>query len=763
MSKLIEFSDLGAEISNREELFKISNNVSSFEVIKPTKGIEDYIRNSTHYVTIDRRTNNEISQVLDILFPTSVIFNSEEGYRFGGCRHLLDNILHVSDHMYSYLNRNDQNWLPTGWTVSKCDGLDDHMGDQIIKHIVNTCAIQTKGQMKQLKPGTYPKLEGVNDAFKNFLTEITTPRTSVDFQSYNYAVQRKQIGYVVRKTVFHLIKKNNWNVNYIGPEFESFKDIILLLTDREYTGKFIVYTLNTSKKHNRREKEREYNYKKADWDFVHRYRHKFENAFCHLLFNHVAKQRSYSTIYVNTLYNVGNWVTAYSWLNINLVDHLPTIQKNSVVFGFLLSSRDCSFSVNTLSDIVVYSPSPYDDDSNYWTVSIMGEFIGCLQNEESRIAEKLNNLPNYVFGGVPFTAEALDLNRITIGLYSLSNSFNSPELIKATLSYNHIVTFPTYSDGNWRDERLKHDKIFVTTEKQLRFEDWILDAKNVALEMNVEVVAESVFLQFGPHRAFVTDMFQHLVSFRFKQENFFSDQKMSHFGIRQPSIHNRDKYLSSRLNAYISRQLILSTDLTAIKKNNFAGFSGHLIAVEKYFHALTYTMSPMRWATRALSDAAYKKHDNFSNAIGERHTLDDFRNTYAYLGDSVNPILKYKLVNNKYADEPKYAIMLMCGNNHITLQLTTKDPSNLLTEIGNIVHGMNIIYLGKNAFGNISIALYQTKDMVQYKLSNLLRSFDIPCQQHRPYIMHMTLKDDKNIPNVIIAHKKDIKIKEIKH
>ncbi|AKE33181.1 RNA capping protein VP3 [Rotavirus B] len=763
MSKLIEFSDLGAEISNREELFKLSNKVSSFEVIKPTKGIEDYIQNSTHYVTIDRRTNDEVSKVLDTLFPTSVISNNEEGYKFGGCRHLLDNILHVSSHMHSYLNRNDQSWLPTGWSVSECDGLDDHVGDQIIKRIVNTCSKQTKGQIKNLKPGTYPKLEGVNDVFKNFLTEITTPQTHVDFQSYNYMVQRKQIGYVVRKTVFYLIRKYNWNVNYIGPEFESFKDIILLLTDREYTGKFITYTLNTSKKHNYREKEREYNSQKADWDFVHRYRHKFENAFCHLLFNHVAQQRSYSTIYVNSLYNVGNWVTAYSWLNINVVDHLPTIQKNSVIFGFLLSSKDCSFSVNTLSDIVVYSPSPYDDDSNYWTVSIMGEFIGCLSDEESRIAEKTNNLPNYVFGGVPFTAEALDLNRITIGLYSLSNSFNSPELIKATLSYNHIFTFPTYSDGNWRDERPKHDKIFITTEKQLRFEDWVIDAKNLALEMNAEVVSESVFLQFGPHRAFITDMFQHLISFRFKQENFFSDQKMSHFGIRQPSIHNRDQYLSSRLNAYMSRQLTLGIDLTVIKKNNFAGFSGHLIAVEKYFHALTYTMSPLRWANRALSDAIYRKHDNFSNAVGERHTLDDFRNTYAYLGDSINPILKYKLVNNKYADEPKYAIMLMCGNNHITLQLTTKDPSNLLTEIGNLVHGLNIKYLGKNSFGSINLALYQTKEMIQYKLSNLLRSFDIACQQHRPYIMHMTLKDDKNIPNIIVAHRKDIKIKEIKH
>nr|AUG44981.1 methyltransferase [Rotavirus B]AUG44982.1 methyltransferase [Rotavirus B]AUG44984.1 methyltransferase [Rotavirus B]AUG44985.1 methyltransferase [Rotavirus B] len=763
MSKLIEFSDLGAEISNREELFKLSNNVSSFEVIKPTKNIEDYIRSSTHYVTIDRRANDEVSQVLDTLFPTSVILNSEEGYKFGGCRHLLDNILHVSNHMRSYLNGNDQNWLPTGWSVSECDGLDDHIGDQIIRHIINTCSTQTVGQMKSLKPGTYPKLEGVDEVFREFLIKITTPQTSIDFQSYNYMLQRKQIGYVLRKTVFHLIKKNNWNVNYVGPEFESFKDIILLLTDRKYTGKFITYTLNTSKKHNHRAAEKEYNSKKAGWDFVHRYRHKFENAFCHLLFNHVMKQRSYSTIYVNTLYNVGNWTAAYSWLNINVVDHLPTIQKNSVIFGFLLSSKDCSFSVNTLSDIVVYSPQPYDDNANYWTVSIMGEMVGHLSNEELRISEKMNNLPNYVFGGVPFTAEALDLNRVTVALYSLSNAFNSPELIKATLSYNHIFTFPTYSTGNWRDERPVHDRIFVTTEKQLRFEDWVIDVKNMALEMNVEIVAESVFLQLGPHRAFITDMFQHMVSFRFKQENFFSDQKMSHFGIRQPSIHNRDRHLSSRLNAYINRQLTLTTDLTAIKKNNFAGFSGHLIAVEKYFHALVYTMSPLRWATRALSDATYKKYDNFSNAIGERHTLDDFRNTYAYLGDSVNPILKYRLINNGYADEPKYAIMLMCGNNHITLQLTTKDPSSLLNEIGNIVHGVNIKYLGRNSFGNIKLALYQTKDMLQYKLGNLLRSFDIPCQQHRPYIMHMTLKDEKCLPDVIIAHRRDIKVKEIKH
>ncbi|APU94732.1 Guanylyl transferase, mRNA capping enzyme [Rotavirus B] len=762
MSKLIEFSDLGAEISNREDLFKLSNDTSSFKIIKPTAAIKDYIGTSTHYVVLDRRDNDETADVLTTLFPTSVIFNCEEGYKFGGCRHLLNNTLHISDGMFSYGVNSIQNWIPRGWIVDKCDRLDDHVGDYIIKLLVDSCSSQTIREMNKMRPGTYPRMERVEEEFTNFLKKMTTPQKEIDFQSYNYAVQRRQIGYVVRKTVFSLIKSNNWNVNYIGPEFESFKEIINLLTDKNYTGKFVTFTFNSSKKHSYKHHIREYLNEKAGWNYVHRMRHKYENAFCHLIYNHVAKQRSYSTIYVNTLYNVGNWTEAYQWLDINVVDHLPVIQKNSIIFGYMLSSKECSFSVNVESDLVVYSPSPYDDDSNVWTVSIMGNKLGTTYNEDDRIAVKTNNLPNYVFGGVPFTAAALKFDYINIALYSLSNSINSPQLIRATLSYDHIFTFPSYSKGDWRDERATTDDIFVTTEKQLRFEDWIIDAKNLSLEMDVEVVSEAVFLQFGKHRAFISDMYQHLISFRFKQKNFFSDQKFSHFGIRQPSIYNRDIYLSSRLNAYINRQLTLSTDLSLIKQNNFEGFSGHLIAVEKYFHALVYTMSPMRWAKRALSDAIYSKTDSFSNAIGDRHSLHDFRNTYAYLGDTINPIFRSNLVTNKFADDPKFAITLSCGANHITLQLTTKNPQIALQEIGNTIHGMVIKKLDNNDFSNIKVILYQTKDMIQYKICNILRSMDIPCQQHRPYIMHMTVKTESNVPDVIIINRNDLIIKEIK-
>lgn len=731
-------------------------------MIKPTTSIKDYIRESTHYVTIDRRDNEEAGNILTTLFPTSVVSDLEEGYKFGGCRHLLDNTLHVSDYMHSYIGRDIQSITPTGWTVGLCDRHDDPVGDYVLKLIVNECSCQTVRQMKNSRPGTYPLVKGVNEKFTEFLRHMTTPQTSIDFQSYNYLTQRRQIGYVTRKTVFKLIASNNWNVNYIGPEFESFREIINLLTNKAYTGNFIPYTLDTSRSHDYHKSEKQYSSSMADWNFVHRWRLKYENAFCQLLFRHVKKQRGYSSIYVNTLYNVGNWVAGYPWLQINVVDHLPVIQKNSVVFGFLLSTSDCSFSVNAETETVMYSPKPYDDNGNVWTVSIMGQKIGVEPNDTARIASKMNNLANYVYGGVPFTAEALQFNYVTIALYSLSNTFNSPELIKATLSYDHIFTFPTYSNGNWRDERQVHDNIFVGQEKQLKFEDWIIDAKNLALEMDVEVVSESVFLQFGNHRAFISDMYQHLVSFRFKQNNFFSDQKMSHLGIRQPSIHNRDTYLSSRLNAYINRQLTLNTDLSKIRQNNFAGFSGHLIAVEKYFHALVYTMSPMRWAKRALSDAVYSKTDTFSNAIGERHSIADFKNTYSYLGDTINPIFRYNLITNKYADSPSYAIMLKCGQHHITLQLTTKDPKVAMTRVKDLIHGFKLKFLGLNKFGSIKVALYQTVSMIQYKISNTLRSFDIPCQQHRPYIMHMTLKDDSKPPDIIVINGNDVFSKEIK-
>nr|WME84903.1 inner capsid protein VP3 [Porcine rotavirus B] len=762
MSKLIEFSDLGIEITNREQLFKISNNTSQFEVIKPNKEIEDYIINNTHYVVIDRRKNEPFIEVFTELFPSSIVYNSEEGYRSGGCRHLLNNTLHVGDYINTYCNSDTKSILPTGWTIDKCDRYDDPIGDHILRIIINDCSIESKAQHKHKPNGQYPKLSNVDRYFTSTLKEMITPAKEVNFQSYHYLTQRRQIGTLVRNTIFKLILEYNWNVNYIGPEFESYKNICQLLLNPKYTGKIRFFTFNSTKVHDYKKELNTFYKQRVDWNYVYRQRLKFENAFCHLFMQHIVKMRSYSIIYVNKLYDIGGWTAAYSWLNLHVVDHLPVIQNNSVAFGFNLSSKVCSFAVNTDSDVVIYSPQPYDDDNNAWIVSIMGEKLGHESNETNRIAAKKNNLPNYIYGGSPFTAEALDFSYITIGLYSLSNIVNSPELIKATLSYDHIFTFPTYHEGDWRTEIPKTDRIFIAKQQQFKFHDWVIDPKNLAIEMDTEIVSEAVFLQLGKDRAFISDRYQHMVAFRFKQKNYFSDRYMSHLGIRQPSIFNRDQFLSSRLCAYIDRQLSRSSDLSSIKKNNFSGFSGHLIAVERYFNSLVYTMSPMRWANRALSDAIYKKTDRWANAMGERHTIEDFVNTYAYLGDSVNTIFSANLVNNKYADDPKFCIQLISKKNHITLQLTTKSPEKALPSIIKAIEGMKFIYLGRNKFGKLDVALYQTDGMLQYRIVKLLRSMDIPCQQTRPYIMHMTIKDPADIPSQITAYSNNIIVKEIR-
>nr|BAW98426.1 VP3 [Bovine group B rotavirus] len=762
MSKLIEFSDLGIEVTNREQLFKISNNTSSYETIRPSKDIEDYIRESSHYVVIDKRRNEPFVEVFTQLFPSSIVYNHKEGYKSGGCRHLLNNVLHVSNYMHTYCNSNTRNLAPDGWTIDKADGFDDPIGDYILRSMVNDCSMENKAQHRHKPNGVYPKLLNINEFFIKTLKRMITPVSNVDFQSYHYLNQRRQIGTLVRNTIFELIANNNWNVNYIGPEFESFRNICELLLNRNYTGKIRFFTFNSSIQHDYKKQLSSFHREKVDWDYVHRYRLKFENAFCHLFLHHIIKSRSYSIIYVNTLYNIGNWTEAYQWLNIRVVDHIPVILNNSVVFGFMLSTNACSFSVNVDSDRVVYSPKPYDDENNVWTVSILGENIGVPSNEAERIAAKKNGLPNYIYGGVKFDVEALDFNYVTVGLYSLSNVVNSPELIKATLSYDHIFTFPTYSEGDWRLEIEKTNKIFITTQRQFKFNDWIIDAKNLSLEMDTEVVSESVFLQLGKDRAFISDRYQHMVAFRFKQKNYYSDRYMSHLGIRQPSIFNRDRFLTSRLSAYIDRQLTLNSDLSLIEKNHFSGFSGHLIAVEKYFHALTYTMSPMRWANRALSDAIYKKTDRWTNAVGERHSIQDFRNTYAYLGDSINPIFRSNLVTNKYADKPTHCIQLLSKKNHITLQLTTTSPDRAMPLIIKAVEGTRFKYLGRNKFGTMDVALYQTDGMTQYEIVNILRTMDIPCQQTRPYIMHMTIKDRSDIPSTIVANSNNVKVKEIR-
>lgn len=167
----------------------------------------------------------------------------------------------------------------------------------------------------------------------------------------------------------------------------------------------------------------------------------------------------------------------------------------------------------------------------------------------------------------------------------------------------------------------------------------------------------------------------------------------------------------------------------------------------------------MRWARRAFSDMVYKKKDRFRNADGERHTREDFENTYRYLSMPYT-IFEDKLACNDYADRPKFYIAVRSGINHITIALTTMDPKDLVPIIAEELEGVRLKYLGNGELAGNKVRFYQTNAMFQYPIVRILRRAGIPCQQHRPYIMHMTIKDD-DMPRDIVITRNNIYSKAI--
>ncbi|AFL91894.1 VP3 [Rotavirus G chicken/03V0567/DEU/2003] len=765
MAKLIEFSELGARVQNTEDVFRISNSTEKFIIINPSRNAENYIKERTHYVTIDKRNVDQSIKEYEELFPTSVSTNNSEIVKLGACGHIVTNCLHV-DHPYFTSNITSLgDYAPTGWRYEAMGKRDDQLGDFIFNHIFDQCNGWQNGEyINRFNYGVIPNKKTsqkeVDSYFSELMKEIVKVQDDVDADSYYYNIQRRQIGTAVRETVFELIEKKNWNVNLIGPEFESFALIYKLLMSN-YTGDFKMFTINETQEHNYKKELTVWKKKTLSLRTVLANKWKYENAFCKLLMSHLCKRRKYSYIYINNRYNVDNWVINYPYImNVILTDDLITHAENSIIFGFEVTDNTSSYAVNKISDKVVYTSTPYADENNAWTMLIKGERIGDKFNKDDSWYAKKNNYSNFVYGGDIFTTKDLNLNYVNIALYSLSNSKNSIELIKSVLSYEHIVTFPLPVRMDWRQMEDYEEKPFLGLVRQNKFEDHVIHPKILALEHDCEIVTEMVFLQLGSRRCIISDMYQHAVVMRIKTDSFYSDKYFSHIGIRQVSVYNRDNFLTSRLNAYVDRQLSRSIDFTQIIKNKFGGFSGHLVAVERYFNQLIYTMSPIRWAKRAFSEAKYKKRDQYKNADGEKHEMTDFINTYHYL-NLYYTTFEDLIECSGIADYPQYYIAVKSGMSHITLQLTEVDPTILLDDIVFKIKGVRLKRVGETKFKDLNVVLYQTKEVLQYHIVKILRQNKIACQQSRPYIMHMNVKEDGDDKDEIVINERNVYVKKI--
>nr|AGW95856.1 VP3 [Rotavirus G pigeon/HK18] len=765
MAKLIEFSELGARVQNTEDVFRISNNTEKFIIINPSRQAESYIKERTHYVTIDKRNVDKSVKEFEELFPTSVSTNNSEIVKLGACGHIVTNCLHI-DHPYFTNNIVSLgNYAPTGWKYEAMGKRDDQLGDFIFNHIFDKCNGWKNGDyVGKYGYGVIPNKKAsqneLDDYFSELMREIVSVQKDVNTDSYYYNIQRRQIGTAVRETVFEIIERKNWNVNLIGPEFESYALIYKLLMSN-YSGDLRIFTINETQKHNYKKELALWKKSNLTLKTVLANKWKYENAFCKLLMSHLLRRKKYSYIYINNRYNVDNWITNYSYIaNIIITNELVTHAENSVIFGFEVNDATSSYAVNEISDRVVYTSTPYPDENNAWTISIKGIKIGAEYDREASWYAKKNNYSNFVYGGDIFTTKDLRLDYVNIALYSLSNSKNSIELIRSVLSYEHIVTFPLPERIDWRQMESYEEKPFIGVVRQNKFEDHVINSKILAIEHDCEIVTEMVFLQLGTRRCIISDMYQHAVVMRIKMDNFYSDKYFSHIGIRQVSVYNRDNFMTSRLNAYIDRQLSKSIDFTQIVKNKFGGFSGHLVAIERYFNQLIYTMSPMRWAKRAFSEAKYKKRDQYKNAEGEKHDMMDFINTYKYL-DLYYTIFQDLITCSDRADNPTYYIAVKSGTSHITLQLTGADPTELLKAIVSKIKGIKLKRVGETKFKDMNVVLYQTKDILQYHIVKILRQNRIPCQQSRPYIMHMRVKEDGDDKDEITISEKNVYVKRI--
>ncbi|AAZ03488.1 VP3 [Adult diarrheal rotavirus strain J19] len=542
---------------------------------------------------------------------------------------------------------------------------------------------------------TVPKCKESQDKIKEVFTDIMShlymPAIDYDPQSYNYRVSRREIGNLVRDQVFSLVKGH---IHLIGPEMESLRNIIMFLhagnsitfhTIDTSTKSSYIKELEFNKKTKLTMASVLVNQRKNMNNFfkglirhyitygiprkvyyIGAYPSYWLELITWVPFNIVAYDPKYrrvdndKIIWYDRLFDRNDIETieskSYIYIDIRTdVRNLDTTKKQRIFkeeddmivdMAIKLASKQCT--VMFKRKIFPGNNMSFGDPLFHPKLTQLGrEYYNCITTivspsvyKESELYSLLlsarsNNVSNYVYGGSKFDQFSIvNCNSTVVALYSLSNTVNSLKTIEHAIKYNHIITFPHRTDrGDWRNiEELDNSSPFQNRKRQLEFEDWSIDPKNYVMKFRCEMVSESVFLQLGHSRALIPDLYNHMISLRMEMPLFYSDRFFSHIGIRQPSIFKRDSYMTSRLSAYISRQLTHSINLSVLKRNHFEGYSGHLIAIETSFSSLVFTMSPYRWLIRAKKLLTKNKmRDKFKIGDGQPHTREEFENTYDYL------------------------------------------------------------------------------------------------------------------------------------
>nr|BBF94969.1 viral protein 3 [Porcine rotavirus H] len=593
------------------------------------------------------------------------------------------------------------------------DAKDYPIGNDILFYIfdnLNKVTIDDFVRSKEKHKNVIPKCSESEDRKKEILSEILQhvyePAIEYDPQSYNYRVSRREIGKLVRSQVFKML---NGTVHLIGPEMESVKDIIIAM----FEGiKFIFYTIDGSRyttyeaeiKYNKREKLTLSN------SLIPQ--RKNQNNFIKGLILHMSKFGvPVRVLYIGSFPSF--WLETMQWFPVNIICYDPKFRdvKNDRVIWhareFTVEDAkqvdlgtyayiDIRTDIRNINSVIKESKLLEEDELNvqiaveiakrkgsafckrkifkmntvygkpYFHPNILQlgrEYYNYIDRDtkttiisEDKMYEMLlkarsNNVANYVFEGSKFD-ENVDVpeDHTVVALYSISNAINSLKTIEKVIAAKHFITFPHYADsGDWRDIKQVKPTPFQDHKKQLEFTDWSINPKAYAKKYQCEVLSESVFLQIGNCRALIPDLYNHMISIRYEMPLFFSDRYFAHIGIRQPSIFKRDHYMTSRIAAYISRQLTHSVDLSNLQKNRFEGYSGHLIAIETSFNSLVYTMSPFRWLVRAKQMLKERnKRDRYRIGQGQPHTKEEFENTYEYLrkNNLINDSFQHMLVPN---------------------------------------------------------------------------------------------------------------------
>nr|QGR26287.1 VP3 [Rotavirus L] len=633
-------------------------------------------------------------EIYSSIYPTPIFTLSDGKHSFGTCRHVLSNVLHYSNRIYDNYIDTMQSYLPMGWKLERIADPDFPIGNDVIPYLFDhlndltiTKYLSHDSRFSNVAPKCVKDEKTKSEKLDDVLSYIFKPATHYDPQSYNYKVSRQQIGNLVRQASFSHINDRSKTYHIIGPEMESLQ-LILLKYMEGYNINLYTFSTKVKKKYNdilTYQKKTKLQFK----DLLAGQR-KNQNLFFRGLLSHVRKFGKPTKIYYIGSYPLF-WLEAIAWLEIPIICYDPKYRKvdnPNVIWKEQMFTIEDVDNVENDSYIYIDIRSDYRNSKNRdELLKIEDEFIvditkrmvkdrmsvlckrkifrnnislGCpifppninfgreyynyfyMGVESKRYSEdqlfdimltdSFENVAQFVYQGEKFDENtAISHKDFIIALYSLSNSLNPLKVIERVIAHDHIVTFPTYFENeDWRN--LPNSKEpFPKVVQQLTFSDHSIDPKSYVHRYKVEVVSESVFLQPYNLKAFIPDMYNHMVSFRFKQEMFYSDRFYAHVGIRQPSIFTRDTYLTSRIAAYITRQLTHSVDLSNLQKNHFEGYSGHLIAIEQYFNSLCYTMSPYRWILRARFSLNNKIRDKFRIGKGEPHTKEEFENTYTYL------------------------------------------------------------------------------------------------------------------------------------